>query len=124
MEKIMTWKQLANALDNLTAIPDDILTDIARRLNKAMDIVYYTDFGGAERNALVKKAYWAVGDEQQRRYSMNNSAELEKYRQKHFAGRAVADIQNNAALMEAWDFYSDYYKDVHGCRPYMADAVR
>lgn len=49
---------------------------------------------------------------EQEEYKAENIGNLKKFYDKHIAGKAWSEIDQ-----EAWDFYSDYHKDVFGYRP-------
>ena len=56
--------------------------------------------------------YCELSAKQHREYRANNSDKLKAFYDEHIANKAWDDIDP-----EAWNWYSDYHKDVFGYRP-------
>ena len=55
---------------------------------------------------------------EQQRYKEENEPKLIAYFEKHFKGKTWAEICASEELINHWDFYSDWHKDVYGYRPH------
>ena len=81
----------------------------------------------ARISELSKELYFATGDEWHKlhleyvnltdvldeRYRERNQAEFDAFYAKHIDGKSWEEIEP-----EAWDFYSDWHKDMYGFRPH------
>ena len=129
MVTINTWNELRAILCNLSALTDDELHELYKRLThgaygeSAMERAMSGEYGKAHSD-LVKRAYWAVDAEEAMRYNRANSEPLEEYRKAHLAGHTVEEVRAREELQAHWSYYSDYYKDVWGSRPALSSALR
>lgn len=58
------------------------------------------------------KEYCQLTAIQDERYRAENQASFNAFYEKHIKGKAWEEIDQ-----EAWDFYSDWHKDMYGYRP-------
>ena len=129
MATINTWNELRAILCNLSALTDDELHELYKRLTNgaygesAMERAMSGEYGKAHSD-LVKRAYWAVVAEDSMRYNRANREPLEEYRKAHLAGHTKEEVSASEELQDYWSYYSDYYKDVWGRRPTLSSALR
>ena len=55
---------------------------------------------------------------EEERYRRENEPKIREYFSKYFEGKTWEEIGNDEELIERWDWYSDWHKDVFGYRPH------
>ena len=89
--KTMTTEEIRNRINELSAILNGVMDD---NWDKA-----YSEYN--KLNAILDE-----------RYRAESQAAFNAFYEKHIKGRTWEEIDQ-----EAWDFYSDWHKDMYGYRP-------